>query len=63
MATITLEYNPANELANSIVNSIKSAGVFKIKREDSPYNEDFVKQIQKSRKNKGVVIKTEDLWR
>ena len=29
---------------------------------ESPYNSDFVKEIQKSRASKGTVIKTEDLW-
>jgi len=30
---------------------------------ESPYNEKFVKTIQKSRTSKGKVIKTEDLWK
>jgi hypothetical protein len=30
---------------------------------ESPYNEEFVKKIQKSRASKGKVIKTEDLWK
>ena len=30
---------------------------------ESPYNEEFVKIIQKSRASKGKVIKTEDLWK
>jgi len=29
----------------------------------SPYNEEFVKKIQKSRDSKGKVIKTDDLWK
>ena len=29
----------------------------------SPYNEEFVKKIQKSRASKGKAIKTEDLWK
>jgi hypothetical protein len=28
-----------------------------------PYNEEFVKEIQKSRASKGRVIRTEDLWK
>jgi len=63
MATITLRYNPKNELAKSIINSVKSAGVFQIAEEQSPYNKDFVEEIQESRSSKGVVIKTEDLWK
>jgi len=36
MATITLRYNPNNTLAKSIINSVKSAGVFQIAEELSP---------------------------
>ena len=63
MATITLQYNPGNTLANSIIRSIKSAGVFQIMEEQSPYNKEFVKAIEESRKSEGVIIKTEDLWK
>ena len=63
MATITLEYNPNNALPKSIINSLKSAGVFKVTGETSPYNKEFVEQIDESRKSKGSVIKTEDLWK
>jgi hypothetical protein len=63
MSTITLEYNPDNALAKSIIRSIKSAGVFEVKEEKSPYIKEFVEEIQKSRKSKGHVIKTEDLWK
>lgn len=34
-----------------------------VKAGESPYNEEFVKIIQKSRASKGKVIKTEDLWK
>jgi len=63
MATITLRYNPNNALAKSIIRSVKSAGVFQVVEEQSPYNKEFVEEIQESRSNKGVVIKTEDLWK
>ena len=63
MATITLEYNPNNVLAKSIIRSIKTAGVFQIAEEKSPYNKEFVEAIQESRKSEGVVIKTTDLWK
>jgi len=63
MATITLRYNPNNELAKSIINSVKSAGVFQITEEKSPYNKEFVKEIQESRNSEGVVIRTADLWK
>jgi hypothetical protein len=64
MATITLQYNPNNSLAQSIIASVKSAGVFQISEEiKSPYRKEFVEQIQDSRKNNGVVIGIEDLWK
>ena len=63
MATITLRYNPNNTLAKSIINSVKSAGVFQIAEEQSPYNKEFVEEIQESRRSKGVVIDTDDLWK
>jgi len=63
MSSITLQYNPNNTLAMSIIRSIKSAGVFQIAEESSPYNKEFVEKIQESRKNKGVVIMTENLWK
>jgi len=30
---------------------------------ESPYNQDFVKEILKSRASKGKSIRTEDLWK
>jgi len=49
-------------LAKSIINSVKSAGVFKISEEKTPYKREFVEKVQESRKSEGVVIRTEDLW-
>jgi len=63
METITLKYDSKNDLAVNIISSIKSAGVFIIVEDKSPYDKEFVKKIQKSRKSKGVVIKTKDLWK
>mgnify|MGYP000943465487 CR=1 FL=1 len=62
MKTIILKYNDRNELANNMVESLKAAGIFTVV-EKSPYNKDFVRKIQESRKSKGVVIKTTDLWK
>ena len=67
MATLTLKYDTKNDLANSIIDSIKSVGVFTIIEEESPYNKEFVKKIQKSDKQfaegKCKTIKTADLWK
>jgi 3-dehydroquinate dehydratase len=50
-------------LAQSIIRSVKSAGVFQIAEEKSRYNKEFVEEIQESRKSEGVVINTTDLWK
>ncbi len=63
MATITLEYNPNNDLARSIIESVKSAGVFTVAEETSPYDKEFVELINESRRSAGKVIKTDDLWK
>ena len=63
MATLTLEYNTRNNVANSIVNMIRNVGVFSIKEEIEPYDADFVHEILENRHAKGTVINTEDLWK
>jgi len=63
MATVTLEYNPNNSLAKSIIHSIKTAGVFHVSEEKSPYNKEFVEEIKESRQSEGIVIETADLWK
>jgi len=50
-------------MAKSIIESIKKAGVFFIKEEKSPYNQEFVNEILESRNSQGVKIKTADLWK
>lgn len=44
-------------------NSPSSKSTNEVNAGKSPYNEEFVKKIQKSRASKGKVIKTEDLWK
>ena len=68
MATITLEYDKQNDLAQSIINSIKSTGVFTVIEEKiSKYDKEFVKKIQESEQQftegKFKSIKTADLWK
>jgi hypothetical protein len=62
MATLTLHYNAHDALAQSIISSIKQAGVFTITESRSPYNKEFVRQIQESRNGPGQTICTKDLW-
>ena len=63
MATLTLEYNARNNVAQSIIEMIRRVGVFSIKEKTSSYNPDFVRTIQENRYAKGTVIETEDLWK
>jgi len=70
MATYTLTINEKTAKGKSLINLIKAMDeVVTIVSEDtiqeqsSPYNSEFVKEIQKSRKSEGKVIKTEDLWK
>jgi hypothetical protein len=70
MATYTLTINEKTPKGKSLINLIKAMDeVVTIVSEDtiqeqsSPYNPEFVKEIQKSRKSEGKVIKTEDLWK
>jgi hypothetical protein len=68
MCTVTLQYDARNQLANSIMQSIREAGVFTIVGKNAPgYNEAFVSKIQEGRTDarpgKGKSIKTADLWK
>ena len=48
-------------LMNEIAKTDKNVGI--IDEQSSHYNEEFVKEIQKSRVRKGKVIQPEDLWK
>jgi len=68
MCTVTLQYDARNQLAKSIMQSIREAGVFTIiEKEHSGYNQEFVAKIEEgrndARKGKGKAIKTADLWK
>jgi hypothetical protein len=68
MCTITLQYDAQNQLANSIMQSIREAGVFTILEKEQPvYSKEFVAKIEDGRKDaragKGKAIKTSDLWK
>ncbi|MDR2963825.1 MAG: hypothetical protein LBU90_09390 [Bacteroidales bacterium] len=67
METMTIQYNPDNSLAQSIIDSIKSSGVFKISTKKSPYNPEFVEKIQKNRlqvvRGETRRIQTADVWK
>lgn len=61
MTTITITLNEKSAKGKKFVEFIKTLDYIKI--DESPYDPDFVKKIQKSRASKGKVIKTEDLWK
>jgi len=68
MASVTIKINTRTKktqylfgLISEIAKSDKNVEI--IEPGKSPYKEEFVKEIQKSRASKGKVIKTEDLWK
>ena len=61
MTTITITVNEKTAKGKKFVEFIKTLDF--VKFNESTYNPEFVKQIQKSRASKGKVIKTEDLWK
>jgi hypothetical protein len=61
MTTITITLNEKSAKGKKFVEFIKTLDYIKVN--ESPYNPDFVKEIQKSRASKGKVIKTDDLWK
>ena len=66
MARITLEYDARNTIAKKFIDLIYSIGVFKVKieNEDSPYDKEFMKKLEKSKKSKNdKAIAIEDLWK
>ena len=68
MCTVTLQYDARNELACSIMQSVREAGVFTILDKEQPtYSKEFVSKIEDGRKDmragKGQTIKTADLWK
>jgi hypothetical protein len=67
METITLKFDPKNKLIKTIINSAVLAGATIEKKEVSPYNTEFVKKIQESKRQfstgKFKTIKTSDLWK
>ena len=68
MATVTVKRNTRTKktqylmgLISEIVKTDKNVEI--TDEQSSHYNEEFVKEIQKSRASKGKVIQPEDLWK
>jgi len=68
MSTVTLQFDTCNELAMSIMHSIREAGVFKVieERTTPDYGKEFIAKVEDGRLDmkagKGKAIKTADLW-
>ena len=65
MAHVLIEYDASNSSAKKIMDFLLSFEYFKSKEmeDECPYNEEFIKKIEASRKSKGIKIKLEDLWK
>jgi hypothetical protein len=66
MNTITVEYNPNNEVVIGLIDvlsKIQDVQVRNYTAFESPYDHEFVNKIQRSMKSKGKSIKLEDLWK
>ncbi|HET6558039.1 MAG TPA: DUF2683 family protein [Prolixibacteraceae bacterium] len=68
MATVTIKINTRTKktqyllgLISEIAKTDKNVEI--LEEGSSPYNEEFVKEIQKSRVSKGKVIQPKDLWK
>lgn len=61
MKTLTITIDEKSLKAKKFIEFIKTLDFVTIKQ--SPYNPEFVKEIQKSKASKGKVIETKDLWK
>jgi hypothetical protein len=70
MATFMLKIDEKSSKGKSLINLLKAMDEVvtilpenEVNENESPYNQQFVKEIQASRKSKGKVINTDDLWK
>jgi len=69
MSTVTLQFDTYNDLAMSIMRSVREAGVFKVVEENiiPDYGKEFIAKVEDGRRDmkagKGKAIKTADLWK
>lgn len=66
MATITINYDARNSAIKGLIAALlKFEGVTEVRTDatgESPYDPEFVKKINRSRKSEGKKIKLEELW-
>ena len=58
-----LTIHPQNREQLKAIKTVLKAMKIPFEKEDSPYDPEFVKKIQKSRASEGKAIKTKDLWK
>lgn len=68
MATVTVKINTRTKKTQHLLGPISEIAkndqnVEIVETSKSPYNEEFTKEILKSRASEGKSIKTEDLWK
>ncbi|MCW0485033.1 DUF2683 family protein [Gaoshiqia sediminis] len=61
MRTFMITVNEKTAKGKKLVDFLKTLDYIKVN--ESPYNPEFVKEIQKSRISKGKAIETKDLWK
>ena len=65
MAQVVIEYDARNSSTKKIMDFLLSFDCFKLKDSDNacPYDKEFMKEIEASRKSKGKKIRLEELWK
>ena len=68
MSSYVLKVNEKKSSGKKLIDYLKSlsetsADIELVPQDESPYNKEFVKKIQASRKSKGKAIQLEDLWK
>lgn len=64
MERIIIEYDAKNSMAKKMIDFILSFDFFKVKKEESPYDEEFMKEVEQSfDSKKRKTVKVDDLWK
>lgn len=67
MATITIKIHKSTKKTQALVSLVRELSKrdknIEIEETDSPYNQEFIKKVQRSLASEGKAIKTEDLWK
>jgi hypothetical protein len=67
MATITIKIHKSTKKTQALISLVRELSKtdknIEIEETGSPYNQEFVKKVQRSLVSEGKAIKTEDLWK